>query len=59
MVGSAPTAVLFSAIMAGPAMAILEHLAAARWLGFPPRMDMLATLARIEAWLVGSFSRFS
>src|SRR4029450_3254810 len=29
-----PLIFLFSAIMAGPAMAILEHLAAARWLGF-------------------------
>jgi len=48
-----PLIFLFSAMMAGPAMAILEHLAAARWLGFPPNMDMLAGLARIEAWLVG------
>jgi len=47
-----PLLFLFSAIMAGPAMAILEYLAAARWLGFAPRMDMLAGLARIEAWLV-------
>jgi Ni/Fe-hydrogenase subunit HybB-like protein len=53
-----PLLFLFSAIMAGPAMAILEHLAAARWLGFPPRMDMLASLARIEAWLVGLFLAF-
>jgi Ni/Fe-hydrogenase subunit HybB-like protein len=53
-----PLLFLFSAIMAGPAMAILEHLAAARWLGFPPRMDMLASLARIEAWLVGLFLTF-
>jgi Ni/Fe-hydrogenase subunit HybB-like protein len=53
-----PLLFLFSAIMAGPAMAILEHLAAARWLGFPPRMDMLASLARIEAWLVGLFVAF-
>jgi Ni/Fe-hydrogenase subunit HybB-like protein len=44
--------------MAGPAMAILEHLAAARWLGFAPRMDLLAGLARIEAWLVGLFLAF-
>ena len=44
--------------MAGPAMAILEHLAAARWLGFAPRMDLLAGLARIEAWLVGLFLTF-
>ena len=48
-----PLIFLFSAIMAGPAMAILEHLAAARWLGFTPNLDMLAGLARIEAWLVG------
>src|SRR5688500_15883092 len=47
-----PLLFLFSAMMAGPAMAILEHLAAARWLGFEPRMEMLASLARIEAWLV-------
>jgi Ni/Fe-hydrogenase subunit HybB-like protein len=39
-------------MMAGPAVAILEHLAAARWLGFTPRMDLLVGLARIEAWLV-------
>jgi Ni/Fe-hydrogenase subunit HybB-like protein len=48
-----PLIFLFSAMMAGPALAILEHLVAARWLGFPPNMDMLAGLARIEAWLVG------
>jgi Ni/Fe-hydrogenase subunit HybB-like protein len=53
-----PLLFLFSAMMAGPAMAILEHLAAARWLGFPPRMDLLAGLARIEAWLVGLFLAF-
>jgi Ni/Fe-hydrogenase subunit HybB-like protein len=53
-----PLLFLFSAIMAGPAMAILEHLAAARWLGFEPRMNMLAGLARIEAWLVGLFLAF-
>src|SRR5215470_1565808 len=53
-----PLIFLFSAIMAGPAMAILEHLAAARWLGFAPRMDLLAGLARIEAWLVGLFFAF-
>ena len=53
-----PLLFLFSAIMAGPAMAILEHLAAARWLGFEPRMDMLASLARIEAWLVALFLAF-
>ena len=53
-----PLLFLFSAIMAGPAMAILEHLAAARWLGFAPRMDLLAGLARIEAWLVGLFLAF-
>jgi Ni/Fe-hydrogenase subunit HybB-like protein len=53
-----PLLYLFSAIMAGPAMAILEHLTAARWLGFPPRMDLLAGLARIEAWLVGLFLAF-
>jgi Ni/Fe-hydrogenase subunit HybB-like protein len=47
-----PVIFLISAMMAGPAMAILEHLAAARWLGFTPRMDLLAGLARIEAWLV-------
>jgi Ni/Fe-hydrogenase subunit HybB-like protein len=47
-----PLIFLFSAMMAGPAMAILEHLAAARWLGFAPRMDMLASLARIAAWIV-------
>jgi Ni/Fe-hydrogenase subunit HybB-like protein len=53
-----PLLFLFSAIMAGPAMAILEHLAAARWLGFEPRMSMLAGLARIEAWLVALFLAF-
>jgi len=53
-----PLLFLFSAIMAGPAMAILEYLAAARWLGFDPRMDMIASLARIEAWLVGLFVVF-
>jgi Ni/Fe-hydrogenase subunit HybB-like protein len=53
-----PLLFLFSAMMAGPAMAILEHLAAARWLGFEPSMDMLDGLARIEAWLVGLFLAF-
>jgi Ni/Fe-hydrogenase subunit HybB-like protein len=53
-----PLLYLFSAMMAGPAMAILEHLAAARWLGFAPRMDLLAGLARIEAWLAGLFLAF-
>jgi Ni/Fe-hydrogenase subunit HybB-like protein len=53
-----PLLYLFSAMMAGPAMAILEYLAAARWLGFEPRMEMLASLARIEAWLVGLFLAF-
>jgi Ni/Fe-hydrogenase subunit HybB-like protein len=53
-----PLLYLFSAMMAGPAMAILEHLAAARWLGFAPRMDLLAGLARIETWLVGLFLTF-
>jgi Ni/Fe-hydrogenase subunit HybB-like protein len=53
-----PLLFLFSAIMAGPAMAILEHLAASRWLGFEPRMQMLAGLAHIEAWLVGLFLAF-
>jgi len=53
-----PLLYLFSAMMAGPAMAILEHLAAARWLGFTPRMDLLAGLARIEMWLVGIFLAF-
>jgi Ni/Fe-hydrogenase subunit HybB-like protein len=53
-----PLLYLFSAMMAGPAMAILEHLAAARWLGFKPRMDLLAGLARIEAWMVGLFLVF-
>jgi len=53
-----PLLYLFSAMMAGPAMAILEHLAAARWLGFAPRMDLLNGLARIEAWLVGLFLAF-
>ena len=53
-----PLLYLFSAMMAGPAMAILEYLAAARWLGFEPRMDMLAGLARIEAWLVALFLAF-
>jgi Ni/Fe-hydrogenase subunit HybB-like protein len=53
-----PLLFLFSAMMAGPAMAILEHLAAARWLGFAPRTDLLAGLARIEAWLVGLFLAF-
>jgi Ni/Fe-hydrogenase subunit HybB-like protein len=53
-----PLLFLFSAMMAGPAMAILEYLAASRWLGFEPRMNMLAGLARIEAWLVGLFLVF-
>jgi len=53
-----PLLYLFSAMMAGPAMAIIEHLAAARWLGFTPRMDLLAGLARIEAWLVSLFLAF-
>jgi Ni/Fe-hydrogenase subunit HybB-like protein len=53
-----PLIFLFSAIMAGPAVAILEHLAAARWLGFQPHMDLLAGLARIEAWLVALFLAF-
>jgi Ni/Fe-hydrogenase subunit HybB-like protein len=53
-----PLLFLFSAIMAGPAVAILEHLAASRWLGFEPRMNLLAGLARIEAWLVGLFLAF-
>jgi Ni/Fe-hydrogenase subunit HybB-like protein len=53
-----PLLFLFSAMMAGPAMAILEHVAAARWLGFAPRMNLLAGLARIEAWLVGLFLAF-
>jgi Ni/Fe-hydrogenase subunit HybB-like protein len=53
-----PLLYLFSAMMAGPAMAILEHLGAARWLGFAPRMDLLGGLARIEAWLVGLFLAF-
>ena len=53
-----PLIFLFSAMMAGPALAILEYLAAARWLGFAPDMDMLAGLARIEAWLVGLFLAF-
>jgi formate dehydrogenase iron-sulfur subunit len=45
-------------MMAGPALAMLEHVAAARWLGFAPRMAMLGSLARIEAWLVGFFLAF-
>ena len=53
-----PLLYLVAAIMAGPAVAILEHLAAARWLGFEPRMDLLAGLARIEAWLVGLYLVF-
>jgi Ni/Fe-hydrogenase subunit HybB-like protein len=53
-----PLLYLFSAMMAGPALAILEYLAAARWLGFEPRLEMLASLARIEAWLVGLFLAF-
>ena len=53
-----PLLFLFSAMMAGPALAILEHLAAARWLGFAPRMEMLGSLARIEAWIVGFFLAF-
>jgi len=53
-----PLLFLFSAIMVGPALAILEYLCAARWLGFEPRMDMIASLARIEAWLVGLFLIF-
>ena len=53
-----PLLFLFSAMMAGPAMAILEHLAAARWLGFAPRMELLGGLARIECWLVGLFLAF-
>jgi Ni/Fe-hydrogenase subunit HybB-like protein len=53
-----PLLFLFSAMMVGPALAILEHLAAARWLGFAPRLEMLASLARIEAWIVGLFLAF-
>jgi|RhiMetdeSRZDD1v2_1073273.scaffolds.fasta_scaffold421747_2 Ni/Fe-hydrogenase subunit HybB-like protein len=53
-----PLLFLFSAMMAGPALAILEHLAAARWLGFAPRLDMLGRLARIEAWIVALFLAF-
>jgi Ni/Fe-hydrogenase subunit HybB-like protein len=53
-----PLLYLFSAMMAGPAMAILEHLAASRWLGFAPRIDLVGGLARIEAWLVGLFLTF-
>jgi Ni/Fe-hydrogenase subunit HybB-like protein len=53
-----PLIFLFSAMMAGPALAILEHLAAARWLGFTPRTEMLGSLARIEAWIVGLFLAF-
>jgi Ni/Fe-hydrogenase subunit HybB-like protein len=53
-----PLIFLFSAMMAGPALVILEYLAAARWLGFEPRMGMLDGLARIEAWLVGLFLAF-
>jgi Ni/Fe-hydrogenase subunit HybB-like protein len=53
-----PLIFLFSAMMAGPALAILEHLAAARWLGFLPRVDMLARLARIEAWIIALFLAF-
>ena len=53
-----PLLFLFSAMMAGPALAILEHLAAARWLGFAPRMEMLGGLARIEAWVVAVFLAF-
>jgi Ni/Fe-hydrogenase subunit HybB-like protein len=53
-----PLLFLFSAMMAGPALAILEHLLAARWLGFTPRTEMLGSLARIEAWIVGLFLAF-
>jgi Ni/Fe-hydrogenase subunit HybB-like protein len=53
-----PLLFLVSAMMAGPAVAILEHLAAARWLGVTLRMDLLAGLARIEAWLVGFYLAF-
>src|SRR5262245_44318919 len=53
-----PLLYLFSAMMAGPAMAIIEHLAAARWLGSQPRMALLGGLARIEMWLVGLFLAF-
>ena len=53
-----PLLFLFSAMMAGPALAMLEHLAAARWLGFAPRMAMLASLARIEVWVVAFFLEF-
>jgi Ni/Fe-hydrogenase subunit HybB-like protein len=53
-----PLLYLFSAMMAGPAMAILEYLAASRWLGFAPRVDLLAGLGKIEAWLVGLFLAF-
>src|SRR4030095_9035467 len=49
---------LIWSMMAGAALPILEYLAAARWLGFEPRMGMLAGLARIEAWLVGLFLAF-
>jgi Ni/Fe-hydrogenase subunit HybB-like protein len=53
-----PLLFLFSAMMAGPALAILEHLAAARWLGFAPNLPMLSRLARIEAWIVALFVAF-
>jgi Ni/Fe-hydrogenase subunit HybB-like protein len=49
---------LASAIMTGPAMAMLEHMAAARWLNFAPRVDLLGGLARIEAWLIGLYATF-
>jgi Ni/Fe-hydrogenase subunit HybB-like protein len=53
-----PLLFLFSAMMAGPALAILEHLCAARWLGFTPNLSMLSRLARIEAWIVALFLAF-
>lgn len=53
-----PLLFLFSAMMAGPALAIIEYVAAARWLDFEPDMGMLAGLARIEAWAVGLFLVF-
>ena len=49
---------LASAFMAGPAVAILEHVAAARWLGFTPRDDLLSGLGRIEAWLLAAYASF-
>ena len=53
-----PLLFLLSAMMVGPAVALLEHLVAARWLGATLRIDLVAGLARILAWLVGLYLAF-